>query len=188
MARRRPAGKYGLAGKAGAQLGGEGHAPAAQSRQQAGLYAYVDEKTWVKWVVEGACHGNTQLVLASQRNGEPCIDGKVLLGSFGGTLSLRMEVRDDGTLVQAAYREPGQLHWEPMPRGLGWLKESEREGQPPGSLAADDLRGRERAVSPLSPGWRAMIATEQWAQEPRGEIRFTEVRAQVGDETLPVPR
>lgn len=131
--------------------------------EQAGLYAYVDETTWVKWVAEGAGNGKTQLILASQCSGEPSIDGKLLLDSFGGTISLRVEV--SGQTATASYREPEQPGWTPMPRGTG------------GWLAADDPRGRDRAISPLSPGWRAMLVTEQWAPDkPPAEVRFTEVR------------
>ena len=161
-----------------------------QHGEQAGIYAYANEASWVKLVLEGAgSDGAVQLILASQLDGTPKIHCKLVLPSFRGSLSLRLMTTADGASVIGAYRdEPSSGDsWAPVPRGCGWLEPSELLGdQTFGSLEADDPRARELARAPLPPGWRAALVTEQWApDEPRAEVRFTAVHQAPAEPPLP---
>jgi hypothetical protein len=50
--------------------------------EQAGLYAFLDERNWVKLVKEGAQQeGTTMVIFAYQIDGVPVISGKLELGS-----------------------------------------------------------------------------------------------------------
>ena len=161
-----------------------------QHGEQAGLYAYADENSWVKLVAEGAgSDGSAQLILASQRDGRPRIDGKLPLPACAGSLSLslRLEVGGaDGASASGAYslcEPPGELEktkWEPVLRGLAWLRDAELEGRPYGSLEPGDPRGRDAATAALPPGWRAALVTEQWAEGSEREVSFTALRCDSG--------
>jgi rhodanese-related sulfurtransferase len=154
-----------------------------QHGEQAGLYAYADETSWVKFVVEGVAHSEdasataAQLILASQHDGVPTLVGKQPLPVFGRALSLRLTVRADGASAEASYRLPGSDDdaWRPMPRGLGWLRKDELAGRPYGSLEPDDPRGQQTAAAALPAGWRPALVTEQWSSDlPKAKVRFSD--------------
>lgn len=143
--------------------------------EQAGLYAYASEASWVKLVVEGGRDGIVYVVFAQQLNGVPMVAGKLPLPNYAGFLWLRLTGNEAGGAV-ASYRLSDSALWESVPRGLGWLSAPEleqakaegavREDAVGGSLAMSDARGTIRAMCRLpDEEWRAALVTEQWAAD-----------------------
>jgi len=167
-----------------------------EASEQAGLYAYADETSWVKLVIEGA-NGEADaanLCFASQVEGSPFMNGELKLKNFSGVVSLRLTVVGGGRAVLASYRTTRDGQWTPVPRGSGWVPPEEMEapiGMMLGRLTSDDLRSTTAAAEkpmgvpslhedegrmmPLPEGWRATLATEQF-MVPR-DVRFTGIRA-----------
>lgn len=149
--------------------------------EQAGLYAYGDASSWVKFVLEGAGDGKVMLVFAEQRDGVPFLRGKVPLDDFEGGLHLRLEVHGEGQVL-AFWRHSisssvsGSDAWVQMVRGHGWLTPTEQQlasSPKPGALEAGDSRGSELAACNLPRTWRAVLLTEQW--QTRTVVTFEDV-------------
>ena len=145
------------------------------SGEQAGLYAYADERSWVKLVIEGQADGGVCLVFASQHAAVPFVAGKLPLPDYRGSCWLRLTADDAGGVV-ASYRLTGGS-WAMVPRGLGWLNAHENaheleharaeqavaEDATNGRLVLGDPRGRLRAFCRLpETDWTAALVTEQF--------------------------
>ena len=149
-----------------------------RSGEQAGLYAYAGDASWVKLVVEGAGDGDgVFLVFAEQRDGEPFLRGKLRLPQFDGSVALRL-VAQPASGTALAFWRIGAGDWAAVTRGVGWLEPSELEpGQERGRLPPGDPRG-EMVVAEcaLPDGWRAVLMTEQWPSSEGGglaEVAFS---------------
>ena len=146
------------------------------SGEQAGLYAYADERSWVKLVIEGQADGGVSLVFASQHAAVPFVAGKLPLPDYRGSCWLRLTADDAGGVV-ASYRLTGGS-WAMVPRGLGWLNAHENaheleharaeqavaEDATNGRLELGDPRGGLRAFCrlPVETDWTAALVTEQF--------------------------
>jgi hypothetical protein len=145
------------------------------SGEQAGLYAYADERSWVKLVIEGQADGGVSLVFASQHAAVPFVAGKLPLPDYRGSCWLRLTADDAGGVV-ASYRLTGGS-WAMVPRGLGWLNAHENaheleharaeqavaEDATNGRLELGDPRGGLRAFCRLPEAdWTAALVTEQF--------------------------
>ena len=141
------------------------------SGEQAGLYAYADEGSWVKLVIEGQADGGVCLVFASQHAAVPFVTGNLPLPDYRGSCWLRLTADDAGGVV-ASYRLTDSS-WAMVPRGLGWLNAHEieharaeqavAEDATTGRLELGDPRGGLRAFCRLPEAdWTAALVTEQF--------------------------
>lgn len=140
-----------------------------EAGDQAGLYAFGDAESWVKLVVEAAWGGGVQVAFAEQVEGQPFLQGKVMLPT-GPAESIALRLTSEG---EAFYRPHAAVDWVRVPRGRGWLtrQECEQAGRERGT--AEDIGcGAVPAVAAMPARWRPVLAAEQW-HDPGARIAFS---------------
>jgi len=145
--------------------------------EQAGLYLYQHEGTWVK-IVKEMTRSGIAMVVAKQRDYEPCVVGKVAVPEAFQNVPLVFQIQLGDPMLLVRYNFGGS-EWKTVPR-----KDSP---EMPATILLEDMFGRcvldpGQEATPAAPV-RILLMSEQFQRAAK--VRFGISKVSQGPKVVP---